>query len=55
MNIYLAHHALPRRLSEVILKCDESACTPSIVANGQQAQGEFVCRWMLVFEIQCSY
>jgi len=55
MNIYLAHHALPSRLSEVILMCDESACTPSIVANGQQAQGEFVCRWMLVCQIQCSY
>ncbi|XP_052245427.1 uncharacterized protein LOC127854433 [Dreissena polymorpha] len=29
------------KLSEIVLKCDESACTPSIVANGQQSAGDF--------------
>ncbi|XP_052813708.1 uncharacterized protein LOC128240840 [Mya arenaria] len=29
------------RLSEVILKCDQSACSPTVVANGAQDAGEF--------------
>ena len=35
------------RLSEIVLKCDESACQPKITADGEQTSGFFVSFYIL--------